>query len=77
MRKYLFVATVIVPFWAISDEPKKPKAFVATKQNCNLPMKKIRQLLPKPADQKDATKRCMEKAAKERWKRHNSLLPSQ
>ncbi len=77
MKHYLFVASLIVPFCLLADEPKPPKKFEITKQNCNLPMKKVRELLPNPADQREAMKRCMEKAVKERWKRQNTLLSEQ
>lgn len=77
MRKYLFVATLAMPFCSLSTDPKKPKTFEINKQNCNLPMRKIRQLLPKPTDRQQAIKHCMEKAIEERWQRQNNLLTNQ
>lgn len=47
--------------------------FEINQKNCNLPMKKIRQLLPEKDDQQDALKRCTEKAMAERWKRPLTL----
>lgn len=77
MRNYLFVAAVILPFLASGEEKDTLKDFEITKKNCNLPMKKIRQLLPDSSDQHDAMQRCMAKAVKERWKRQKNLLIEQ
>lgn len=56
--------TMIASSVAFADEK-----FEITKKNCNLPMKKIRQLVPDKAKQDDIYRQCIKKAAKEKWGR--------
>lgn len=43
------------------------KSFEINKENCNLPMKEIRRLVPDEAQQKIIYRQCAKKASQERW----------
>ncbi len=67
MKKIMFTVSIMMPLVSYAD-----KSFEINKANCNLPMKTIKTLLPKKADQEKAIKACMEKVAKEKWHRKNT-----
>lgn len=66
MKRVLFTMLVAMPALGFANEE-----FEVTKKNCNLPMKKIKAMLPNQDDYEKVLKDCMEKAAKERWHRRN------
>lgn len=68
MKQITFLLAIFYTTMAIANEN-----FEINQKNCNLPMKRIKQLLPERADQQKALKQCMEKASKEKWKRKTLL----
>ncbi|MGY0398959.1 MAG: hypothetical protein ACWIPH_03270 [Ostreibacterium sp.] len=49
------------------------ESFEINKKNCNLPMKKIKQLVSDKKKQKKIYRQCIEKAMLEKWKRRSLI----
>lgn len=62
MKKYIVLITMIISMPVFAGEK-----FEINKKNCNLPMQKIRQLVPDKAKQKAIYRQCVKQANKEKW----------
>ncbi len=63
----MMLATGLALVFTTAGSADDASEFEINKQNCNLPMKKIRQLLPDKKVQQEVLQRCMDKATKEHW----------
>ncbi len=68
----LLSSNLIVVNNVIADDEQ----FEINQKNCNLPMSKIRQLLPEQDDSARFRDECMAKATSEHWKKSKQLQAS-
>lgn len=62
LKPFIMITTLIAGSAVFAEEH-----FEINKKNCNLPMKKIRELVPEKAKQEAIYRQCMKKAAQEKW----------
>ncbi len=62
MSRLLIAVSLLVIFPVFAD-----KNFEINKKNCNLPIKKIRDLIPEKAKQESIYRQCAKKASAENW----------
>ncbi len=66
--KYLITAVLLISnITLINQSFSEEKKFEINQENCNLPMSKIRQLLPTKEEQIKALNDCIAKASQENW----------
>lgn len=76
MKKFIMIIAVAVSSVVLADKPTQV-AFEINKENCNLPVQKIRELIPGRAQQEKIYRACIKKAVKEKWNRRDLQLSSQ